>query len=609
MKFFCGLLTAFQIANCGNVQKAFFDAMQMNNFSLAARHFSKQEKYSYHGNYGNEIWQELRWILLSQNLTSNFEYLKGMSNCPTSGRMLRCSVSVHNTHGKSLVGQFGRKKYMPNCFAPDCKYTVTNLTSTENYLEFILVQQGCVSYGSNNSVADEIKGGSSFEIFVRNNNSISACSTTDFFNDLYHVFCPIQSSDNDDDHAAQVHLSILLIYEHFEGLAELVKCDLSSVDNRAIILDDAIMNVPINIRDKSSTLVYPRHSAPLLYSASWHVGECRYKSLNFSIDDKMMIQSSPRREDNLTRLEVLNEAIRASKTTLYWTIERSYSVMNEKIDIQATVDNSSVAYDAHRTFVNDSCISPHLTNHTMMFVGDSHVRGFFDYFIAQSIYARNLVTQKQHHSSVVYGSLSYVVSYYASEQATFLREFCNNTLSLSNNKTITLFISTGHWDLMYAALRNLIHDQGYGHVLVDVIRRILQKEIKCKGLRHIVWLTAAPYPICANSALQCRNKRGFRTNANLRALNEFYLQNLLSIKPLDGIRLSVVDVFNIIYPRIFLRELEEVICNNHFICRELLGALYVTPGGMAAIGAIEHAVCPKEEDPLTTSRKVFPALS
>ena len=602
---FGGLVVIFQAGLCSG-DKARGDIW--TNKLYPVQRFARNGKYSYHSNYGNEIWQELRWIFLSRNMTSNSEYLKGLRNCLNSAKKYKCSAGVHSMLGKTLVGQLGRKEYLPDCFAPDCKYIVTNLTSTEYYLEFILVQQGCISYGSNISVTDEIKGGSSFEIVVRNNNSISSCSTTDFFNDLYHVFCPIQSSDNDDDHAAQVHLSILLIHEHFEGLAELIKCDLSSVDNRAIILDNAIINVPVNIRDKSSTRAYPKHNAPLLYSASWHVGECRYKYLNFSIDDKLMIQSPPPRDDCSTRLESLNEAIRTSNTFFYWTIEKSYNVMNEKIVVQATVDNSSVTYDAHRNLKNDFCISPNLSNHTILFVGDSHMRGFFDYFIARSIYARNLAPMKLQHGSAKFGSLSYVLSMNASEQALFLTDFCNSSLSHSDNKT-TIFINTGHWDLTFANLRNLIHDQGYGQVLVNVLRGILQGDIPCKGLRQIVWLTATPYPICANSILQCRNKRGLRSNANLRALNEFYLQNILRIKPLDGIRLSVVDVFNIIYPRIFLRELEEVVCNNHFICRELLSALYVTPGGMAAIGAIEHSVCPRKEDPLTTSRKVFPALS
>ena len=584
-KYFFGLII---IVPCFGDFTTLLNNEMTKNFSSTIRLFDiNNNKNSSIPHYGNEVLQELNWIYVSRNIMSNVEYLNDMRKCLNSDRTFKCSASVHKTHSKVFVGQYGRKKYLPDCYAPDCHYFIMSFSSNGHYLQFKLAQRECASQKNLSSINADTQGGSSFEIFARNNNSISACSTTDYFNDLYSVMCPIQTSMNEIV-TTEIRLSILLIYEHFGGFAEVPKCDLSSVDNRAIILDDAIIHVPVSAWDESNKDFSLQHSS--WYSATWHVGESRYNNMNFSFYDGIRIQSPPRCPNALHRLPNLHHTLLQSNLSYYWTIEKTSSQGNGTLTATTTIDNSSI-YNIQHHFMEKPCISPERSHNKFILVGDSHMRGFFDYFIARSIYARNLSLYTAKHNVANVGSILYLASTFASTQASYLLGICNDTYSNPDHIKTTIIINTGHWDLNYASLRNLIHDQGYGQVLVNVLRGILQGDIPCKGLRQIVWLTATPYPICANSILQCQNKRGLRSNANLRALNEFYLQNILRIKPLDGIRLSVVDVFNIIYPRIFLREMEEVICNMHFICREARETLLVTPGAMAAVRAIDHSVC------------------
>ena len=569
--------------------KSTLDEVLSKNFSVVLKSIAAKEEYSRGiADYGNEFWQELRWIYVSRNVVSNFQYLEDMRICLLRGDWtFKCSAEIHTKHSKVLVGPSGRVKVLRNCYEAGCKYSVAHLTFSTHHLRFTLLQQQCASRNINGSIDDELLGGSSFEIFVRNNQSMTSCSTTDHFNDTYSVYCPIHSTFG--GHlTTEFYLSIILTQEHFEGFSEGAKCDISSLDNKAIILDDDHKVVPVIGKDISSTHFSLQHGS--WYTARWHVGQCRYKYLNVSFHDGIHIQTPPP-FPGFVRLKNLNQHISDSNTSYYWTIEKTFKSNKDENSITITIDNSSVHHSTTKEKLEVSCISPHRENEKMVFVGDSHMRGFFNYFVSQSIYARNLSFLPRKHNVLHYGSFSFIPANFASLHTTTLLNICNNTLSHADHVKTTIFIISGHWDTTYSSLRNIIHDNGSGLKLITVVRGILQGEIPCKGIRQIVWFTATPYPLCSNLALKCNVMRGFRTNANLRAINEFYVRNLLRITPLPTITLSIIDVFNIIYPRVFLHEMEEVICNHHYVCREESGIVVVTPGAMAAIRAIEHAVC------------------
>ena len=64
---------------------------------------------------------------------------------------------------------------------------------------------------------------------------------------------------------------------------------------------------------------------------------------------------------------------------------------------------------------------------------------------------------------------------------------------------------------------------------------------------------------------RCQEKRNSRITDNIRALNSFCTSQPLNINIDPSIRLSIVDAFNIVYPRIFLAEEEQVVVVNHYL--------------------------------------------
>lgn len=112
------------------------------------------------------------------------------------------------------------------------------------------------------------------------------------------------------------------------------------------------------------------------------------------------------------------------------------------------------------------------------------------------------------------------------------------------------------------------------------------------GLRHLVWVTTVPYPFCLNDNDEpCHFLRGFSNNAASSAINRRMLNFLrrVSSHPELAVKISIVDAFSIIAPRIILNNDNEVICSMHYICREVfyneVRNVY-TPAGLAVVESI-----------------------
>ena len=164
-----------------------------------------------------------------------------------------------------------------------------------------------------------------------------------------------------------------------------------------------------------------------------------------------------------------------------------------------------------------------------------------------------------------------------------------------------------------------------GPRLLCAVDEILNKKAACGGnLVHMVWLTFLPYPLCYNNTFadDCNESRGARNNAAISAANSYFMRALAKIYPAGTAvsaagratakgaelspRLSVVDAFSIVTPRLILEETSEFCSINHYICRfpdrQFLEAMnstresqkypfmLVTPGGEALLTALLHAL-------------------
>ena len=564
--------------------------------------------------YGNEIFEELNMIKFTEKEFPHWKYFESVENCNIKKvRIYKCSLGTHKSTGIPLMAP-DASRGNSGCILRDCTYYLDSMTAMNHGINFIVHQINC-SHHKNNSKAG-ILGGSSFEIFMRDNHNIVGCLSHDQFNGSYAVSCPLSkfilSFANDMKSNRKIHheiyLTILLAFEYYGGLGEIIECNMLDSDTTAILYDDTPMN--INIYEyMSPTKTYLRYNSSNEYNYSmkvWYTAKWQKQSSSFNSEvHQMNLIDFEQRKVNISTVKINIPLFHHNIQTnnIYyddWVIERSFLDHTNKNLIESKqIANKSSFYIQNKTFHGhnndiDSClVSLSITNNiysnkkmTYFFVGDSHVRFFFDFFMYQTHGIGPLLKYSAKHSSGHQDNMLFIQSTFARNQYVTLLEICGKRNKINATDPLTIIMQTGQWDLTFASLRHLIYDNGYGWSLIKVISDILEGRNPCPGLVNFVWLTTCPSPLSIRD-------RAFRTNSNIRALNEFYLNSLLNMNVVSHIRLAIVDVFNIIYPRIGLLQDEEVVCHTHYICREdhNLSVLLVTPGGLAAAQAIQHAIC------------------
>ena len=273
--------------------------------------------------------------------------------------------------------------------------------------------------------------------------------------------------------------------------------------------------------------------------------------------------------------------------------------------------------------MKDILLNPQLHYH---FIGDSHQRYHFD-IIIQYIYNNTIIKDLyRHHKNHQINNINIETdefgSCYADDQSDLLLKYCtnfnneninlqknynknenlnNNLNDNSMNKHIIIF-NTGIWDLSVSSIRRLFHANETGKKLLASIISILTGNVPCAGLIHFIWLLAPPHPLCFhnknenNDDNECQASLAYRNNPAINALNEYYLNQLLNITLNSQIKLSIIDSYNIIKPRLIFSDDYETACNDHYLCRVGLGPpndttiTIHTPGGDAVVEAILLAI-------------------
>ena len=228
--------------------------------------------------------------------------------------------------------------------------------------------------------------------------------------------------------------------------------------------------------------------------------------------------------------------------------------------------------------------------HMFHFVGESHMNYFYNYFVWQSYSELFHPSIAGSHVDKGYKNLFFYWTNFTFSQLNALQRVCNSSNNIEG-KQFTIILQTGHWDLGLglSTLRFLIAHDGFGSKLVAHVKRFLSDANACKGLQHFIWMTTLPYPFCAHN-FHCKKKRGWRTSDNIRALNSFYTSQLLNFNVDPSIRLSIVDAFNIVYPRLFLAEEKEVVSVSHFFGTYLSGGVATSTAGLAMADAVREAI-------------------
>lgn len=161
------------------------------------------------------------------------------------------------------------------------------------------------------------------------------------------------------------------------------------------------------------------------------------------------------------------------------------------------------------------------------FIGSSHMRHWFDGFIVktQGNDFRSYNLSGKHHDTSLY-NMHYHSSLLVDDIVKSLEQLCEGIMRDPEARQ-TLLVQTGSWDLSLSSLRKLLHDPLVGPLLVDRLESVVNGSMACGSLRHIVWLTTVPYPLCYRQyGNKCDENKSFRSNAAIAAWNTFMIHAL-----------------------------------------------------------------------------------
>jgi hypothetical protein len=569
------------------------------------------------------------------NLT---DYYTDIHGCALSSRRMICEkIVLTRYHRSNCIVWTPTFSHDHNSTAhhplPDCQYSFEladafrekNTVELEHDLDvfqFRVTQHQCTFQFSSthNNIRNRLQGGSSFDIFAYTAHAMARCRTVDHFNDTYTVSCsaPVATKVNSSEHAC-INLSVLLEHEHYDTYSlalQMWAVEYSSV--RHTLLDNATFCTVTGPLIKQGPSVPPVGVAvnrPQYFSGKW------------------ILQSMPTKHSitycakfNSSFLEFSRQDLGSSRHYSFWNafrgcfqdvadykraynyeipddgtpqIARSENVSQEfefRASLSSTGETRSMyvggssralklpTYEALGKLVNDK-------EQNFVFSGSSHMR-YTTYGLLEMLYGPETIRlMNRKDASIRHEHFLFEFHPFANQMAMFVRTVCGN--SSFSSASLTLILQTGDWDLT-SGPSNVLDDPSAGAALLQVITGILDGSYPCHPVRHVVFLTAMPYPICySDSESSCAADRCFRTNPMTAATNHYFVEHLLNVTVASSKRFSIVDAFDIGVPRVALNQNFDVACRNHFLCAvgSPLGTEMVyTPTGLALVQTLLQAL-------------------
>jgi hypothetical protein len=243
----------------------------------------------------------------------------------------------------------------------------------------------------------------------------------------------------------------------------------------------------------------------------------------------------------------------------------------------------------------------HLQNTThshVTFIGASHIRYVMASIVEHLVGKEVIRDWPRKEDSMIFNNFRYIQVQYANDLVPTIMSLCG-----TQKTPTTIVFQTGDWDLT-VGLSRVMRDPRYSRAVSAFMKKLLEGSYPCAPVIHVVYVTAVPYPQCLADGRQgmfplaCQAQRGFRTNSAIAALNSYYIDEYTKINVHPSKKLSIVDAFSIIQPRILMNENTETGCINHFACLVFVDEnqptqrteLIYGQSGLAMVQAIMHAL-------------------
>ena len=132
--------------------------------------------------------------------------------------------------------------------------------------------------------------------------------------------------------------------------------------------------------------------------------------------------------------------------------------------------------------------------------------------------------------------------------------------------------------------------------LINAVVKILDGTIECPNLINFIWMTGVPFPLGRSEGTMSKRQiyRGYRYNPIIAAANEFYLKGIMNAKIKNHLKLTIIDSYSILHPRLGIEDEPECVCWSHYACRYTTNrgtqTFYHSRGGDAVIDSLLFAL-------------------
>lgn len=491
---------------------------------------------------------------------------------------------------------------------PDCQYSI-ELTAvfTEKHWEvfhFAVHQQSC-----RHRLSVELGGGSTFSAFATSSAALVACTSHDHFDGVYDLQCRLPHSSSAAEMAC-AQLTVLLEHEHYDAFSAVLGSsplyDYLYPPIRLLIADNFSYcgeAKPSGMSTGSSRLSLDKLSEVAVIAGSWQPRHADQQPSLYEVmrsSGKLVsAREFYRAVGRLVDYQTVPFDLHFPALTMLAPTDLADSLVFQPMLAHAHGEEVLVSWN--HSLLPFKHIAPSSPDpvpvpaplHHYHFLGSSHMRYDFDNIIALLFGEQYLPSSRKYNVDDL-GSLHHSSGIRASVTKETIANLCAKGFPKNGTRN-TIIFQFGAWDLWQSPLQLLVNGSR-GAKLIAELARILTNPASCPGLVHVVYVTMTPYPLCFDERDDyCHNLRGHNNNAASAALNRYFIEELLNIKRRypHSLKLSIVDAYSIIKPRLVLSNDNEVTCSTHYLCREdYKGQLRVitTPAGYAVLEAIFAAI-------------------
>jgi hypothetical protein len=476
---------------------------------------------------------------------------------------------------------------------PSCRYSIDQIHSSSS--SFMSSVQLKITQSHCQDDFTQLSGGSSFYILAEGLFQLM-CSIADHFDNSYSVVCPHIPFFLQNDHPtletlrnAQgcMYITIILDYEHYDAFSEFG----TYAGQYYKPLEIFLLNREEFCWKESEQLEqgYSFHFPPP------SIGERSLSNGAWKLKDSIL-------PIPVTAEELLTLAKNYSNYQWIWEINESNNVnKNRYIETK----NFQSCYPSSSSSSSSSEVNKLLE---FRFLGESHMRHYYDYMISR-MYPEFIASLKPKHGETYHENYLFDLRAFCTHMTDFVVLLTNDLLKKSDTqevKNVTMLLQTGAWDLAYWPLRQILENSNEGPYFKEQMLSLFVKDSKkvdfVKSHFWMLWIDIMLYPRCVErdrvmdekTIHGCLQAKQSSNNYVIEVANQYFESFLLdNILPSEGSKggITASPHFRMLhsrkmyYPRLLSLK---YVCVMHMMCGR---ATDYSEEGEVATEAIQRELC------------------